>query len=88
MKKEMPHGGTQKIGQSIPESLTKDVLLRLPQVLMVVPIPKSSWWRGVKEGRYPQGIKLGPRTTAWRASEINALIDRLTAESRGSGGAA
>lgn len=81
-KKEKPFEGTQVIRHSIPESLTKDILLRLPQVLQIVPIPKSSWWRGVKEGRFPQGIKLGPRTTAWKASEIDALIDRLTAESR------
>lgn len=67
---------------TLPESLTKDVLLRLPQVLSIIPIPKSSWWRGVKEGRYPKGIKLGERTTAWRASEIEALIDRLAAERR------
>lgn len=67
---------------TLPESLTKDVLLRLPQVLSIIPIPKSSWWRGVKEGRYPRGIKLGERTTAWRASEIDALIERLDSESR------
>lgn len=66
----------------LPESLTKDVLLRLPQVLMVVNIPKSSWWRGVKEGRFPKPIKLGPRTSAWLGSDIKALIDRLAAERR------
>ncbi|HCU70112.1 MAG TPA: hypothetical protein DGF30_13060 [Desulfomicrobium sp.] len=66
----------------LPESLTKDVLLRLPQVLMVVNIPKSSWWRGVKEGRFPKPIKLGPRTSAWRASDLESLIDRLAAERR------
>jgi prophage regulatory protein len=31
----------------------------------------------VKSGRYPQGVKLSPRVTAWRASDIRALIDRL-----------
>lgn len=62
---------------TLPESLTKDVLLRLPQVLAVVPIPKSSWWRGIKEGRFPKGIKLSARTTVWRASEIEALVNGL-----------
>lgn len=57
-------------------------LLRLPAVLQVVPIPKSSWWRGVAEGRFPKPIKLGPRTSAWLASDIKALIDRLAAERR------
>jgi predicted DNA-binding transcriptional regulator AlpA len=69
---------------TLPESLTANPweLLRLPAVLRVVPIPKSSWWRGIKEGRFPKPIKLGPRTSAWLASDIKALIDRLAAERR------
>lgn len=50
-------------------------LLRLPDVLALYPVSRSSWWAGVKEGRYPAGIKLGPRTTAWRLSDIQALIN-------------
>ena len=42
-----------------------------------LPISKSSWWAGVKTGRFPQPVKLGPRTTAWRASDIAELIERL-----------
>lgn len=52
-------------------------LLRLPQVLERFPVSKSSWWQGVKEGRYPQPVKLGPRTTGWRESDIQELIDSL-----------
>lgn len=67
---------------TLPESLAMNELLRLPAVLSVVKIPKSSWWRGVKEERFPKPIKLGPRTSAWLASDIKALIDRLAAERR------
>ena len=52
-------------------------LLRLQQVLARVPISKSAWWEGCREGRFPQPLKLGPRTTVWRAEEIDAFIDRL-----------
>jgi len=48
--------------------------LRLNQVLAVIPISKSSWWQGVKSGRYPKGVHLGPRTTAWPVESIRALI--------------
>jgi predicted DNA-binding transcriptional regulator AlpA len=48
--------------------------LRQPQVLTLIPMSKSSWWRGVKAGRYPQPVKLGPRITAWRAEDIAALV--------------
>jgi predicted DNA-binding transcriptional regulator AlpA len=49
--------------------------LRLPQVLALIPVGKSSWWRGVKAGRYPKPVKLAPRTTAWRADDIVALME-------------
>lgn len=39
-----------------------------------IPMSKSTWWEGVKTGRYPAPIKLGPRITAWRVEDIRALI--------------
>ena len=45
-------------------------LLRLPQVLSMIPISKSAWWEGCRTGRYPKPVKLGPRTTVWRAEDI------------------
>ena len=50
--------------------------LRLPQVLALIPISRSAWWAGIKEGKFPQGIKLGSKTTVWRAEAIRALIDQ------------
>ncbi|MEO3385253.1 AlpA family phage regulatory protein [Mesorhizobium sp. CAU 1741] len=41
-----------------------------------LPISRSTWWKGVKEGRYPQPIKLGPRITAWRTADIIELVER------------
>jgi prophage regulatory protein len=52
-------------------------LLRLKQVLRLCPIGASTWWDGVRSGRFPKPVKLGPRTTAWRASDVLALIDSL-----------
>jgi len=40
----------------------------------LIPVSRSTWWRGIKEGRFPAPVKLGPRTTAWRADDIVALI--------------
>lgn len=53
---------------------TNDALLRLPQVLTLVPVSRASWYAGVKEGRYPSQVQLGPRTVAWRRSDIDRLI--------------
>ncbi|MBK9026335.1 MAG: AlpA family phage regulatory protein [Propionivibrio sp.] len=56
-------------------TLPKEGYARLRQVLTVIPVSRSSWYAGVKAGKYPQSVKLGPRTTAWKVSEIRALID-------------
>lgn len=41
-----------------------------------LPISRSAWWLGVKEGRFPQPVKLGPRTTAWRWRDVYALVEK------------
>jgi len=50
---------------------------RLPKVLDLIPISRSSWWAGVREGRFPQPVKLGKNTTAWRRHDIEMLIKTL-----------
>lgn len=44
-----------------------------------IPVSKSTWWAGVKSGRYPKPVKLGPRITAWRVKDIRALIEKPNA---------
>lgn len=52
--------------------------MRLPAVLAAYPVSRSTWWAGVKTGRYPQPIKLGLRVTAWRVEDIRALIEKCS----------
>lgn len=60
--------------------LPKEGFVRLPQILAVIPISKSQFWLGVKNGRFPRPIKLGAKTTAWRVEDIRELIARLSQE--------
>lgn len=55
----------------------RNCLYRLPQVLALIPVSKSSWFEGIKAGRYPRGFQLGPRTTVWRSDDIDRLIQSL-----------
>lgn len=48
-------------------------LLRLKQVLQNIPVSKTTWLNGVKSGKFPQPVKLGPRTHFWRLSDISRL---------------
>lgn len=45
-----------------------------------VPVSRSTWWAGVKSGRFPAPVKLGPRITAWRSDDIAKLIEAGTSE--------
>ena len=51
--------------------------MRLPQVLSLIPISKSSWWAGIRSGKYPKQIKLGEKTSVWRAEDIKALLTKF-----------
>jgi len=50
--------------------------VRLPQILALIPISRSSCWERFRQGKSPQGIKLGTQTSVWRAQDIRDLIDR------------
>jgi len=45
-----------------------------PPIPAIIPVGKSTWWQGVKDGRFPKPIKLGVRTTVWKVEDIRTLI--------------
>lgn len=59
--------------QNQPERLLRAV----PHITDRMGISRSAWWKGVKDGKYPKGIKLSPRVTVWKESQINELIANL-----------
>jgi len=54
-----------------------------PPIPPLIPVGKSSWWQMVREGRAPAPIKLGKRTTAWRACDIDRFIQTFNATKTG-----
>lgn len=61
--------------------------LRLPEVLRRYPVSKSTWWAGVRQGRFPKPVKLGERCTAWRVEDIRALIETAGNDANAKGAA-
>lgn len=57
--------------------LRPEQLLRVPQVLARLGISKSTWWRGIQEGRYPSGLRISKRAVGWPVSQIDQLIDSM-----------
>ncbi len=64
----LPETGYLRLSQIIGNAKAK------PPIPAVIPIGKSSWWAGVRAGRYPKPVKLSPRVTAWRVEDILKLI--------------
>jgi prophage regulatory protein len=46
-----------------------------PPIPGLFPVCKSTWWEGVRSGRFPKPVKLGPKITAWRVEDIRRLIE-------------
>ena len=65
---------TKTSSPSIPSS----GFLRLKQVLQFIPVGKTAWYNGVKEGRFPKPIQLSARTVVYRAQDIADLIERIS----------
>ena len=74
------------IDQKIPDEQTNgpspaNGFVRLTSILAPtgpIPVGRSTWWAGVKSGRFPKPVKLGPRTTAWKVEDIRDLIEKAT----------
>ena len=60
--------------------LPAEGFVRLPVVLKVLSIGKTSWWNGIREGKYPRPLLLGKRTARWNVKDIRALIEKYTEE--------
>ncbi len=58
-------------------SLPSTGFIRLKKVLQFIPISRSSWYLGIKSGKYPAPVHLGANTTAWRVQDIHTLIEKI-----------
>lgn len=73
----LPEIGYLRLAQIIGDATTT------PPTPALIPVKKSTWWAGVKSGRYPQPVQtLGARITAWRVEDIRALIRDTSGDRR------
>ena len=71
MKHSLPETGFVRLSQIVGDPKAE------PPIPAVIPVSKSTWWAGVKTGRYPQPVRsLGQRITAWRVQDIIDLIEQ------------
>lgn len=57
--------------------------IRLNQILAPrgpIPVSKSTWWAGIRSGRFPKAIKIGPRMAAWDVAVIRQLVTEIASK--------
>jgi predicted DNA-binding transcriptional regulator AlpA len=73
----LPETGFLRLSQIIGSPKSK------PPVPALIPVSSSTWWAGVKSGRYPQSIKLSTRITVWNVDDIRKLILKIQTSQTG-----
>jgi len=82
-RKNSMKDSSSKIKDTHPVSITlpNTGFMRLPDVLAVIPIGKTTWYKWINEGKAPKGTRLAPKIIAWKVNDIKVLIKNLEDES-------
>ena len=64
------------MSQSSPQ-IPPITLMRIPQILKVMPVSKSKFWLMVQKGEFPKPIKIG-RSSFWTIEQVQAFIRERT----------
>jgi len=68
---QLPEAGLLRVKQIVGDPKAS------PPIPAIINISRSTWWAGVRSGRYPQPVRnLGPRITAWRVEDIRKLVEQ------------
>ena len=71
----LPETGFLRLPQIIGDPGDPDADPPKPAIPALIPVGRSTWWKGVAEGKYPPAVKISKRCTAWRISDIRSLIE-------------
>lgn len=44
----------------------------------VLPIGRSTFWAGIRQGKYPPPVKLGARTAVWDVSTVRRMLETIS----------
>lgn len=46
-----------------------------PPMPGILPISRTSWYQGIKQGYFPAAVKLGTKSSVWRVEDIRKLLE-------------
>ena len=70
----MPPKVAKRLQKRIALPEDDDAFVRLPVVLGVFPVGETTWWNGIKAGKFPRPIRISHRVNAWRVADIRKLL--------------
>lgn len=68
------NNGAQTVNTHAP-TLPMDRVLRMPDVMMIVGLKKTSIYMMMQSGQFPASLRLGARSVGWRSSVINQWLE-------------
>jgi hypothetical protein len=68
---EIPKAGLARLEQIIGDPKAD------PPIRPVIPVSKSTWWEGVRSGRFPPPVRVNKGISAWRWDDIRRLLESL-----------
>ena len=71
---QLPETGFVRVSQIVGNKKSN------PPINGFIPGGKSTWWAGVKNGRFPSPVRMGSRCTMWRIEDIREVIAKLGAQ--------
>jgi prophage regulatory protein len=54
-----------------------------PALPALIPVSRTTWWEGVRTGRYPKPVLISKGCVAWRAEDVVRTIHEMNARDGG-----
>ncbi len=62
----------------IPKDWPETGYVRFSQIVPdIVPVSESTWFRGVRSGRFPRPVKGGPNTSLYSVAALRDAFERI-----------
>ena len=52
--------------------------VRLPFLVKLLGVSKTTIYKEIREGRFPKQVRISPRVSAWRITDIKTHFEQLT----------
>jgi len=62
------------------DKVMQNSILRLPDVIAVIRLSRSSIYNAIKAGTFPRPISLGARAVGWRSEDIHNWLESLSTQ--------